>query len=287
MFSIIIPSLNNLNYLKICINSLKKNSFFKNQIIIHINVGSDDTENFLKSENIEYTFSQENLGLCKAVNLASKKAKFDYIMYSHDDFYFCPNWDKNLSNEIENIGHKKFYLSSTQVNTFGIKSLNCGLDFDVFDERKLLMNYENENFPDLQGSTWAPHVVHKDFWNKVNGFSEEFFPGAGSDPDFNLKLWNEGIRIFKMVGSSKVYHFESKTLRDQKNFKYFEANDIGSKSSKIFLKKWGITIKFFRKYYLRANSIYKTELTNPKKNLKFLLELLVCKLKFFYLKIVN
>ena len=72
MFSIIIPSLNNLDYLKICINSLKKNSFFKNQIIIHINVGSDNTENFLKSENIEYTFSQENLGLCKAVNQASK-----------------------------------------------------------------------------------------------------------------------------------------------------------------------------------------------------------------------
>ena len=90
-----------------------------------------------------------------------------------------------------------------------------------------------------------------------------------------------------MVGSSKVYHFESKTLRDQNKFKYFEANDIGSKSSKIFLKKWGITIKFFRKYYLRANSIYKTELTNPKKDLKFLLELLVCKLKFFYLKIIN
>ena len=287
MFSVLIPTLNNLDYLKICIGSLKKNSYYNHQILVHINVDLDGTRKYLESEKIEYTYSNENLGLCKAVNLASKKAKHSFIMYSHDDFYFCPNWDKNLYNEIENIGHKKFYLSSTQVNTFGIKSLNCGLDFNVFDENKLLMNCKNENFPDLQGSTWAPHVVHKDLWNKVNGFSEEFFPGAGSDPDFNLKLWNEGIRIFKMVGSSKVYHFESKTLRDQKKLKYFEANDIGSKSSKIFLKKWGITIKFFKKYYLRANSIYKNELTNPKKDLKFLLELLVCKLKFFYLKMIN
>ena len=219
MFSVLIPTLNNLDYLKICIGSLKKNSYYNHQILVHINVDLDGTRKYLESEKIEYTYSNENLGLCKAVNLASKKAKHSFIMYSHDDFYFCPNWDKNLYNEIENIGHKKFYLSSTQVNTFGIKSLNCGLDFNVFDENKLLMNCENENFPDLQGSTWAPHVVHKDLWNKVNGFSEEFFPGAGSDPDFNLKLWNEGIRIFKMVGSSKVYHFESKTLRDQKKLK--------------------------------------------------------------------
>ena len=287
MFSIIIPTLNNIEYLKLCINSIKKHSIYNHEIIPHVNIGSDGTVEYLRENKINFTYTDYNAGICKGMNLAAKKSKYNYLLYSHDDFYFCPNWDKNLYNEIENIGHKKFYLSSTQVNTFGIKSLNCGLDFDVFDEKKLLMNYENENFPDLQGSTWAPHVVHKDFWNKVNGFSEEFFPGAGSDPDFNLKLWNEGIRIFKMVGSSKVYHFESKTLRDQKKFKYFEANDIGSKSSKIFLKKWGITIKFFRKYYLRANSIYKTELTNPKKNLKFLLELLVCKLKFFYLKIIN
>ena len=41
MFSIIIPSLNNYNYLKICIDSLLKNSKFKNQIIVHVNVGND------------------------------------------------------------------------------------------------------------------------------------------------------------------------------------------------------------------------------------------------------
>ena len=25
-------------------------------------------------------------------------------------------------------------------------------------------------------------------WNKIGGFSEEFFPGTGSDPDLNMKL---------------------------------------------------------------------------------------------------
>ena len=90
MFSIIIPTFNNLDYLKNCLKSLKKNSKFKHQIIPHVNIGKDGTKDFLSSEKFEYTFTDYNAGICEGANLASKKAKFDYILYSHDDFYFCP-----------------------------------------------------------------------------------------------------------------------------------------------------------------------------------------------------
>ena len=285
MFSIIIPTLNNYNYLKICINSIKKNSKFNHQIIVHVNVGKDETKNFLEKNNIEYTFTNYNSGLCEGVNNASKKANNNYIVYSHDDFYFCPNWDEALYNEITSLGHDKFYFSSTQINTFGFREYDCGKNFDDFNETKLLSNLTKKEFPNLQGSTWAPHIVHKDLWLKAGGFSEEFFPGAGSDPDFSLKLWNLGIRIFKMVGNSKVYHFESKTLRDPSKFENFNFKDLGSKSAKIFLRKWGISTKFFRKHYLRANSPYVSELNEPKKNISYFLELIICKLKFYYLKL--
>ena len=283
MFSIIIPSLNNIDYLKICINSLKKNSIHKHQIIVHVNIGSDGTKEFLKSENISFTSSDQNIGLCEAVNLASKKSTYDYIMYSHDDFYFCPEWDKAILDEIKKIKHKNFYLSSTQINTFGLDYFDCGNEHNNFNEDKLLSNIKKYNFYDLQGSTWAPHIVHKDLWIKTRGFSEEFFPGAGSDPDFALKLWKSGVRIFKMLGSSKVYHFESKTLRDKKKFIYFSVKDLGSKSSKIFLVKWGISIKFFRKYYLRANSLYNGSLSEPHKSISYIFELLICKMKLLYI----
>ena len=49
MFSIIIPTLNNLDYLKLCINSLKKNSSLNHEIIIHVNNGTDGTLEYLKS----------------------------------------------------------------------------------------------------------------------------------------------------------------------------------------------------------------------------------------------
>ena len=48
MFSILIPTYNNLNYLKLCIESIEKNSKYDHQIIIHVNEGSDGTLEFLK-----------------------------------------------------------------------------------------------------------------------------------------------------------------------------------------------------------------------------------------------
>ncbi len=93
MFSIIIPTFNNINYLKICIESIKKNSKYNHEIILHINDGSDGTLDYVKKNGYTYTHTKENLGLCTGVNLAAKEAKTDYIVYSHDDMYFCPGWD--------------------------------------------------------------------------------------------------------------------------------------------------------------------------------------------------
>ena len=39
MFSIVIPSWNNLEYLKLCIESLKKHSKFEHEILVHLYVG--------------------------------------------------------------------------------------------------------------------------------------------------------------------------------------------------------------------------------------------------------
>ena len=155
MFTIVIPTLNNLKYLKLCINSIKKNSRFENEIIPHVNIGDDGTCDYLKKNLIDYTYTKFNSGICKGMNLAAKKASFDYILYAHDDFYFCPDWDDILKKEVQLIGHNNFYLSGTMVHNGQIK-FNCGESFDNFNEEKFLNNYQNHNFYDFQGSTWAP-----------------------------------------------------------------------------------------------------------------------------------
>jgi len=283
MFSILIPTFNNIEYLKICIKSIKKNSKFSNQIIPHINIGDDGTIAFLVKEKINFTYTQYNSGICEGINKAAKLAKYDYLLYAHDDFYFCPNWDEILENEVKKIKHNKFYLSGTMMNQGQIK-FNCGDTSNNFNEKRFLSEYKNFNFYDFQGSTWAPSLVHRDTWEEVGGFSEEYFPGSGSDPDFNMKLWNIGIRIFKGINNFKVYHFGSVILRKKLN-KINNTNKYGSKGSKLFLLKWGISIKFFKKFYLRSNKVYDGPLSNPVKNVKYFLHLIICKLNYLYLKI--
>ena len=84
MFSIIIPSYNNLNYLKLCIQSLKKNSKFKHEIVVHVNDGKDGTLDFVKEENIKFTYTSYNAGICEGVNKASKISTMKYLLYSHE-----------------------------------------------------------------------------------------------------------------------------------------------------------------------------------------------------------
>tara|TARA_B110000008_G_scaffold265817_1_gene291365 strand:+ start:14 stop:892 length:879 start_codon:yes stop_codon:yes gene_type:complete len=281
MFSVLIPTFNNLKYLKFCIKSIRKNSKYINQIIPHVNVGDDGTIGFLKQEKIDFTLTDYNSGICEGINKAAKLAKFDYLLYAHDDFYFSPYWDKILKEEVNRIGHNNFYLSGTMINEGQIK-FNCGDTPDDFDEKKFLDNYKNHNYYDFQGSTWAPSLVHREIWNKVGGFSEEYFPGSGSDPDFNMKLWNLGIRIFKGINNFKVYHFGSIVLRDKKKQKI----KYGSRGSKQFLIKWGLGINFFKKYFLRSDKKYNGELKDPDKNIKFYLNLYLNKINFFYIKYI-
>ena len=283
MFSIIIPTLNNIDYLKLCISSIKKNSKYNHEIIVHVNLGNDGTLDFLKNENIKYTFTNYNAGICEGVNRASKISTSDYLLYSHDDFYFCPNWDFTLKKELDLLKTNLFYLSGTMVENGQVK-LDCGYNLETFDEKKLLNSFNDIKFHDFQGSTWAPHLIHKETWNKVGGFSEEYFPGTGSDPDLNKKLWNIGVRIFKGLQYCKVYHFGSIVTR-KKEKKINTITWSGNKGSKIFLLKWGYSIKFFKKYFLRSDLIYDGPLKEPNKNLNYFFDLFKCKIYFLYLKI--
>ena len=115
-FTIVIPTFNNINYLKLCIESILKNSSTSHQLIIHINGIDEDTELFLNQKKILYTKTINNVGLCSGVNLAAKKAVTNYILYAHDDMYFLPNWDTQLEEEVKKINHNNFYLSMTHIS---------------------------------------------------------------------------------------------------------------------------------------------------------------------------
>ena len=279
MYSIIIPTLNNLAYLKLCLRSIEKNSKYKHEIIVHINEGIDGTLDYVKENSINYSYSEKNSGVCVAFNEGVKKATNKFIVLGHDDMYFFPGWDECFANELKKIeSDKDFFLSGTMVQPFdSYINLDCGKKIDEFDEEKLLRELPKIQFNDFQGTHWQPSLIPLKTWNKVGGFSNEFSPGLGSDPDFNLKLWNIGVRLFKGLGNCRVYHFSSLSLRKK----------AWNNGSKTFLLKWGISIKFFKKYYLRSDQKFEGHLKEPSKNLFYFIDLLKCKISFLYHKLLR
>ncbi len=235
-FSIFIPSWNNLEILKVCINSIRKNSHFKHQIIVHINEGSDGTFDWVKQQtDLDYTYSPNNIGICYAMNYMRTVVNTDYILYLNDDMYVCPDWDLHLWNEAQAIGHHYFFLSATMIEAGNENVVTINKDFgssiDDFAEKELLETYHTFEKNNWLGSTWPPNLIHRDLWDLVGGYSIEFSPGMYSDPDFSMKLFKAGVRIFRGIGKSRVYHFGSKsTNRVKKNKGYH-----------TFIRKWGTT----------------------------------------------
>ena len=251
-FSILIPTWNNLEYLKLCIHSIRQNSTYPHQIIVHVNDGSDGTLEWIKQSGIEYRHTEDNVGVCWALNGLRPLVRTVYILFMNDDMYVLPNWDRVLWDEMQRIGHNRFFLSSTllQPRPFYCKSVIAPADFgqntSEFREQDLLEHYMDFPHDDWFGSTWPPNVVHRDMWDLVGGYSIEFSPGMYSDPDFSAKLWMAGVRIFKGLNASRVYHFEARsTGRVTKN-----------KGSRQFLNKWGITSSSFVNDLLQRGEPY-------------------------------
>jgi glycosyltransferase involved in cell wall biosynthesis len=258
-FSILIPTWNNLEFLKICINSIKKNSHFDLQIIVIVNEGNDGTQEWIRNqEEIDYIYSKNNIGICLGLNIARSIVKSEYIVYVNDDMYVLPGWDLALYKEIELIGHKNFTLSSTMIEPTDTGNAcvvvrDYGRNSRDFQEERLLNEYKGLSIVDWSGSMSPPNVIHVDMWDLVGGMSIEFSPGIFSDYDFSRKLFEAGVRYFKGKGNSLVYHFGSKSIFRIKH----------NKGRKTFLLKWGYTTRIFNDKYLKRGKVFTGNISEP------------------------
>lgn len=258
MFTIVIPTWNNIAHLKLCIDSIRKNSSHKHQITVHVNEGSDGTLQWIKEEHIDYTFSERNVGICKAVNLAAALATQPYIVYMNDDMYTCPGWDNAILERIQGLGTDLFLASATMIEPKDTGN-NCvvvadfGRDVATFREQELCNSLPDLIKEDWNGSAWPPTIVARKYWDIVGGYSVEFSPGMSSDDDFAMKMWHIGCRHFIGIGASKVYHFQAKsTGRIKKN-----------DGRRQFRMKWGLNQSTLNEHMIRRGTAYTGMLPEP------------------------
>jgi len=245
MFSIVIPSWNNLAHLKLCVESLREHSTEKHEIIVHLNDGSDGSLDWAKAQGIKYTHSDKNVGVCLAVNHAVAQARHDWVLFMNDDMVAAPGWDTAFADAIKSVDTDLALFFGTLIqpddggNEIIIKK-DFGVTPDAFDEAAFLQHYRDDGRGDKEGTASQPTLFHKKWWNMVGGYSLEFSPGMSSDDDLLMKFWVAGCRNFRIVGAGRFYHFGmASTGRITHN-----------QGGRMFVVKWGITQLEFYRYYL-------------------------------------
>jgi len=246
MFSIVIPTWNNLEYLKLCIDSIRRHSMYDHEILIHVNEGSDGTLEWVKKSGLKFTYSERNLGVCLSTNIISALASRDWLLYLNDDMICCPGWDAALVTAAESKKTDLALFFSRLIEPMDTGNPlvlvdNFGQKPEEFDEGRMLERYDKNKKADMWGMGSQPTLVRRKWWHAVGGYSIEFSPGMSSDDDLLMKFWVLGCRDYHLIDASRVYHFACRsTGRVRRN-----------RGGRAFVMKWGITQASFKKDYLR------------------------------------
>jgi glycosyltransferase involved in cell wall biosynthesis len=253
VFSIIIPTWNNLPFLKLCIESLRKYSTFDHEIIVHINDGSDGSLEWVKAEGIKYSHTEKNVGICLSVNYLVHLASHDWVLYLNDDMVACPGWDTAFTQAVASVDTDLALFFSTLIQPkIGKNKYMVEHDFgstpETFDAAGLLQHYANVPRNDSEGAASQPTLFHKKWWQIVGGYSLELSPGMSSDDDLLMKFWVAGCRHFRVIGACRFYHFLCQTAgRGQSTGRI-----KNTKGGRVFVMKWGMTQAEFYNGYMAA-----------------------------------
>ncbi len=246
MFSILIPTWNNLEYLRLCVDSIRQHSVMPHEILVHVNDGSDGSLAWVRAQGLRHSHSPGNVGICLAVNGLAAMATQDWLVYLNDDMVCCPGWDQALARAIAARQARAAYLSATVIEpTHTVNPLTVVQDFgrsaQDFDAAALLARHAEPARDDILGAASPVSVVPRHWWHAVGGYSLEFSPGMGSEDDLMMKFWVAGCRDFAVIGDSRVYHFACRsTGRVRRNH-----------GARTFIMKWGLSQGEFRRGYLQ------------------------------------
>lgn len=241
--SIAICAFNAVEYTKLLIASIRKNSAYDHEIVIYSDGSSDGTLAWLRKETgIVWRHDRKNLGICTAMNRVAEQASREYLFFPNTDHVLAPGWDEAL---LKRLAPRK--VVSTQCIEPGVVPVasifharNCGTRFDEFNE-ELFSQAASDLAQDREtpGVNY-PFVISKALWKELGGLDQRFDPGPANDPDLFYRLSLMGI---KMVRAEDVltYHFSGKSSRlaEETNRETEEWHRITDRNEARFEEKWG------------------------------------------------
>jgi glycosyltransferase involved in cell wall biosynthesis len=214
-FSVIIPTYKAADELRICLDSLTRNSRQDNEIRIYVDPddsGGHDQRviDVARSFDTILILNERRSGPYRSWNRGARETEKDVLCFITDDQYWAPDWDSEIANRMD----EHPILTGQMVETGVIRPYHTNLIKNVgesaqhFDEDAFLdFVQRNSNGRLGQGGFFSPTVIRKSLFESLGGWpAEKPFPYP-NDWLFRLKLFDNGLD-YKRVGSSFTYHFQ-------------------------------------------------------------------------------
>jgi len=260
-----ISTYNNLNYLKLAIESVRKNSYYNDApFIIHAENCTDGTNEWLEENKEKYDLTlliEPNneivRGIGGGMNICAENVKTEYIMFLHSDFYVSKSWDIECLKIFNKYPDKKLWVSSHRIepNIFNNPSSRPGtlivpIDaFGAYYNNFTIEIFEEwaEEFKSLNPDIEIPKgegvsgLIRKTDWDYIGGNDPIFSPSSYDDMDLFLRMLNNGYK-FILTSNSLVWHFGARgshRLEENNGQTSQRQRESEQKNIKKWLDKWG------------------------------------------------
>jgi GT2 family glycosyltransferase len=235
LVSIIILTCNQLEYTKLCLESIRKHTKLFYELIVVDNGSVDGSKEYLrKRDGLILVENEENRGFAGGCNQGIKLAKGKYILLLNNDTIVGPRWLENLIRAIESrssigiVGPKSNYVAGPQQMDIKVRSLG---------EIEKYMDDFNKSDP----GKWFPLIkligfcmlIKREVVREIGLFDESYRFGNFEDDDFCLRSRKAGYELL-CAGDTFVFHFGSATFRDGR----FDFPKIMEENFQRFQDKW-------------------------------------------------
>ncbi|AOR24014.1 bifunctional glycosyltransferase family 2 protein/class I SAM-dependent methyltransferase [Clostridium taeniosporum] len=240
--SIIILTYNQLEYTKLCIESIRKftpENYY--EIIVIDNNSTDGTVEWLnEQEDLKLILNQMNLGFPVGCNQGINVAKGENILLLNNDTIVTPNWLNNLD---------KALYSKDNIGAVGAITNNCsnGQQIGVAynDIQEMLEFSDKINISNEEKWLYKTkligfcYLIKKQVLNKTGLLDPLFTPGNYEDDDISLRILKEGYYLL-LCNDCFIHHFGSVSFsKDMNKFSmYFSIN-----RAKLDYK-WGFNVSY-------------------------------------------
>ncbi len=216
--SIIILTRNNLEYTKMCLESIRRYTPEPREIIVVDNGSTDGTIEYLEAqEDVKLIKNGLNLGFALGNNLGLREARGEYIVILNNDTVVTEGWLTRLINSAQSnpqvgiVGPRSNYVVGVQL----VKNVPYGDNMDAMQEFARQWSLENSGrYEEALRVIGFCMLVKREVIEKIGGFDPYYEAGNFEDDDFCIRAQRAGFKI-RIAHDVFIHHFGSKTFQSE------------------------------------------------------------------------